>query len=78
MRRHYEAEEVRKLSRVDVIYVWERLRDTVNNCESEDDWIHETSRFMAELSRNFEIDTGHKIDDVSPATEVRRSHGNNT
>ena len=50
MRRHYEAEEVRKLSRVDVTYVWERLRDTVNNCESEDDWIHETSRFMAELS----------------------------
>jgi len=57
-------EDIRKQSRVDVVYVYERLHDILN----QDEWAkmsYDASRFMDELAHNFKVDTGIKIGEVA-------------
>ena len=57
-------EDIRKQSRVDVVYVYERLHDILN----QDEWAkmsYDVSRFMDELGHNFDADTGIKIGEVA-------------
>tara|TARA_B100001057_G_scaffold451681_1_gene494940 strand:- start:223 stop:402 length:180 start_codon:yes stop_codon:yes gene_type:complete len=54
-------EDIRKQSRVDVVYVYERLNDILNS----DDLAYAASRFLDELAHNFHADTGVKIGEVA-------------
>lgn len=61
-------EDIRKQSRVDVVYVYERLNSILNQNE----WAkmsYDASRFMDELAHNFHVDTGAKIGDVACLTD---------
>ena len=57
-------EDIRKQSRVDTVYVYERLHDILN----QDEWAkmsYDASRFMDELAHNFKVDTGIRIGEVA-------------
>ena len=52
--------DVRKLSRVDTIYIYERVHQILDM----DDLAEGLSRLQDELARNFHIDTGRKVGEV--------------
>lgn len=58
-------EDIRKQSRVDVVYVYERLNEILGS----DDLAYAASRFLDELAHNFHVDTGAKIGDVACLTD---------
>ena len=49
-----------KESRVDVMYVYERIQDILN-CKDLDNMSYVASRFSDELAENYKVDTGRKI-----------------
>ena len=53
--------DIRKLSRVDTIYMYERVREILDM----DDLAYGLSRLHDELAHNFYVDTGRKIGPVS-------------
>tara|TARA_R100000734_G_C3206176_1_gene23135 strand:- start:21 stop:194 length:174 start_codon:yes stop_codon:yes gene_type:complete len=52
--------DVRKLSRVDTIYMYERVHEILDM----DDLAEGLSRLHNELARNFYADTGRKVGEV--------------
>ena len=52
--------DVRKLSRVDTIYMYERVQEILDM----DDLAYGLSRLHDELAHNFYVDTGRKIGEV--------------
>ena len=52
-----QINELRKMSRVDVAYMYEEVHDILNS----KDW---ASRLLDMLAHNFNVDTGHKIGTV--------------
>jgi hypothetical protein len=52
--------DIRKLSRVDTIYMYERVQEILDM----DDLAYGLSRLHDELARNFHIDTGRKVGEV--------------
>lgn len=55
--------DIRKCSRVDTIYMYERVREILDMEES--DLAYGLSRLHDELAHNFYVDTGRKIGPVS-------------
>ena len=49
-----------KLSRVDTLYIYERLWVALD-CEETDEMCQEVSQLMAELATNYHADTGRRI-----------------
>lgn len=49
-----------KLSRVDTLYIYERLWVALD-CEETDEMCRELSELMSELATNYHADTGHRI-----------------
>ena len=49
-----------KPSRVDTLYIYERLWVALD-CEESDEMCRELSELMAELATNYHADTGHRI-----------------
>ncbi len=49
-----------KESRVDVMYVYERIQDILD-CKDLDNMSYVASRFSDELAENYKVDTGRKI-----------------
>ena len=49
-----------KESRVDVMYMYERVREILN-CEDLDNMSYVASRFSDELAKNYKVDTGNLI-----------------
>ena len=49
-----------KLSRVDTLYIYERLWVALD-CEETDEMCRELSELMSELATNYRVDTGHRI-----------------
>tara|TARA_R110000803_G_scaffold184270_1_gene246616 strand:+ start:427 stop:663 length:237 start_codon:yes stop_codon:yes gene_type:complete len=52
--------DVRKCSRVDTVYIYERVREILDM----DDLAYGLSRLHDELAHNFHVDTGRKIGEV--------------
>ena len=52
--------DIRKLSRVDTIYMYERVREILDM----DDLAYGLSRLHDELAHNFYVDTGRKVGEV--------------
>ena len=58
-----QINELRKMSRVDVAYMYEEVHDILNS----KDWAEQSykaSRLLDMLAHNFNVDTGHKIGTV--------------
>jgi hypothetical protein len=53
--------DIRKLSRVDTIYIYERVREILDM----EDLAYGLSRLHDELAHNFYVDTDRKIGEVS-------------
>lgn len=53
--------DIRKLSRVDTIYMYERVQEILDM----DDLAYGLSRLHDELAHNFYVDTGRKVGEVS-------------
>lgn len=53
--------DIRKLSRVDTIYMYERVREILDM----EDLAYGLSRLHDELAHNFYVDTGRKVGEVS-------------
>lgn len=59
-----QINELRKMSRVDVVYIYEEVHDILNS----KDWAEQSykaSRLLDMLAHNFHADTGHKIGTVA-------------
>lgn len=52
--------DIRKLSRVDTIYIYERVREILDM----EDLAYGLSRLHDELAHNFYVDTGRKVGEV--------------
>lgn len=52
--------DIRKLSRVDTIYIYERVQEILDM----DDLAYGLSRLHDELAHNFYVDTGRKVGEV--------------
>jgi len=71
-------EDIRKQSRVDVVYVYERLNDILRHLDDaeinrkQEQWrmaSFKASLLLDELAHNFHVDTGVQIGDVACPTD---------
>ena len=56
----FKENKMTKESRVDVMYVYERIQDILD-CKDLDNMSYVASRFSDELAENYKVDTGRKI-----------------